>query len=117
YLTRMVGYEVDTGLEFSRVLYRSNVSGANTVNTSLAAGDFTAGVGTLLSNYSLPTTASGGGQITPVTLSYVADAKSRCYGVANPAFTGTATGFVNSETIVSATTGILTFSSAATTSS
>ena len=45
-----------------------NVLGANTVTASLAAGDFTEGDGTLVSNYTLPTTASGAGHITPATL-------------------------------------------------
>src|SRR5256712_702647 len=55
--------------------------------------------------------------ITPATLTYVADAKSRAYGAANAAFTGTVTGFVNLETRTSATTGTLTFSSSATATS
>src|SRR5204863_472776 len=63
------------------------------------------------------TTASGAGQITADTLSYVADAKTRCYGVANPSFTGTVTGFVNGENQTGATAGILTFSTTATTTS
>ena len=33
--------------------------GSRTVTATLAAGDFTAGSGTLSSNYTLPTTASG----------------------------------------------------------
>ena len=43
-------------------------AGARTVSTSLGAGDFTAGAATLLSNYVLPTTASGAGSITPRAL-------------------------------------------------
>src|SRR5207248_4587 len=45
-----------------------DVATANSVTTSLAAGDFTAGAGTSLSNYTLPTTATGPGHITAVTL-------------------------------------------------
>jgi hypothetical protein len=70
-----------------------------------------------LSNYTLPTTASGPGHITPATLTYVAAPKSRTYGAPNPAFTGTVTGFVNGESLGSATTGALTFSSPANASS
>jgi len=55
--------------------------------------------------------------VNAATLTYVADAKSRAYGVANPTFTGTVTGFVNGETQASATTGALTFASPATTAS
>ncbi|WP_171012502.1 MULTISPECIES: YDG domain-containing protein [unclassified Sphingomonas] len=38
-------------------------AGGHTVTTTLVAGDFTANAGTLLSNYVLPTSASGTGQI------------------------------------------------------
>jgi hypothetical protein len=45
-----------------------DVVAANTVTASMSAGDFTPGGGTLASNYVLPTTASGAGHITAVTL-------------------------------------------------
>ena len=45
-----------------------NVLNATTVTASLAPGDFTAGDGTLVSNYTLPTTAGGTGHITALTL-------------------------------------------------
>ena len=68
---------------------------AITVTASLASGDFTAGVGTLLTNYVLPTTASGPGQITKVNASISVTA----YTSANTSYdcnahmaTGTATG-------------------------
>ena len=41
--------------------------GSKTVSTTLAVGDFTALGGTLASNYTLPTSASGPGTITPAT--------------------------------------------------
>ncbi len=41
---------------------------ASTVTASLSADDFTAANGTLASDYTLPTTASGAGTITPETL-------------------------------------------------
>ena len=48
----------------------TNVGPALSVGAILAPGDFTAASGTLLSNYSLPTAASGAiGAITPATLS------------------------------------------------
>jgi hypothetical protein len=53
-------------------------------------------------------------KINPAILTYVADSASRSFGVVNPSFTGTVTGFVNDETLASATTGTLTFTSAAT---
>ena len=45
-----------------------NVAAATTVTASLSAGSFTAGAGTVATNYVLPTTASGPACITPVTL-------------------------------------------------
>ena len=48
--------------------YASANAGAEGVSTMLAGSDFTAGSGTLLSNYVLPTTASGTGQINPAQL-------------------------------------------------
>ena len=91
----------------------ADVELANTVTATLAADDFTANAGTLLSNYNLPVNASGAGQITPATLTYTANASSRLYGAANRAFTGTVKGFVNGETIASATTGAAIFTSPA----
>jgi MBG domain-containing protein/YDG domain-containing protein len=41
---------------------------ANTVTASLSAAQFTAAAGTLVTNYVLPTTASGAGHITAVTV-------------------------------------------------
>ncbi|BFI95087.1 MAG: hypothetical protein RSP_05970 [Rhodanobacter sp.] len=51
--------------------------------------------------------------VTPATLTYMADAASRTYGAANPALSGTLTGFVNGETLVSATTGTLSWTTSA----
>src|SRR6185295_18332574 len=54
------------------------------------------------------------GQITPATLVYTANPASRVYGGANPAFSGTVTGFIAGENQASATTGALAFISPAT---
>jgi len=56
-------------------------------------------------------------RIDPATLTYVATAASRLYGDANPALGGSVTGFVNGDTLASATTGTLTFTSPATAAS
>jgi Bacterial Ig-like domain (group 3)/YDG domain len=45
-----------------------HVATATTVTVNLAAGDFTPTGGALASNYNLPTTASGPGHISPLTL-------------------------------------------------
>ena len=58
--------------------------------------------------------ANVSGGITPALLTVTADPASRIFGVANPTFTGSVTGFVAGETVTSATTGKLQFSSAAT---
>ncbi|MBQ0944182.1 filamentous hemagglutinin N-terminal domain-containing protein [Ideonella sp. 4Y16] len=55
--------------------------------------------------------------ITPATLTYTASSATRTYGAANPALGGTVTGFVNGETLASATTGTASFSTAATSAS
>src|SRR5690606_15911858 len=55
--------------------------------------------------------------INPAALTYVANPASRFYGDANPVFGGTVTGFVNGDTLASATTGTLTFTATATTGS
>ncbi|MEE1943784.1 MBG domain-containing protein [Pedobacter sp. KR3-3] len=55
--------------------------------------------------------------INTATLTYSANAASRAYGASNPAFSGTVTGFANGETLATATTGTLAFTSATTTSS
>jgi len=64
-----------------------DVATANTVSTSLAAGDFTAGAGTNLNNYNLPTNANGAGHITAKALNIKADDKSMNFGGATPTFT------------------------------
>lgn len=45
--------------------------------------------------------------INPAPLQYVANNATRPYGAADPAFTGTVTGFVGSDTLASVTTGTL----------
>jgi hypothetical protein len=57
--------------------------------------------------------SSGAVSITAATLTYTADPTARTYGSANPAFTGQVIGFVGTDTLASATTGTLSFSSPA----
>ncbi|MCX7172592.1 MAG: MBG domain-containing protein, partial [Proteobacteria bacterium] len=56
-------------------------------------------------------------RIDPATLTYTANSFSRTYGVSNPAFGGSMTGFVLGDTLASATSGTLAFNSEATTAS
>jgi hypothetical protein len=89
-----------------------NVSSATTVTfggLSLNGAQF--------ADYSLTIQAPAAAAITPATLTYTANAVSRAYGSANPLFSGTVSGFVTSENQGNATTGTLTFASAATSSS
>ena len=51
--------------------------------------------------------------INAATLTYTANTAARLYGVANPSFSGTVTGFANGETQLGATTGTLAFGSTA----
>ena len=63
-------------------------------------------------NY-LVTPVQGALAITPATLTYVANAAAREYGDPNPVLSGAVTGFKNGETIGTATTGALAFTTAA----
>ena len=90
-----------------------------TAITTSAAGSYaiTAGLGTLAAaNYSF-TLVNGTLTITKVTLTTTAFNASRVYGVTNPAFTYAMTGFVNGDTQATATTGVPSLTTTATTSS
>lgn len=92
------------------------------VTTNLSPNNFLANDGTLLSNYTLPTSASGAiGTITPasLTLLYTANAASRSYGDANPTPSGgvTASGLVGTDSLSGVTGGTAAFTSTATTAS
>jgi alpha-L-rhamnosidase len=55
--------------------------------------------------------------INPAALTYAASASSQLYGSANTVFSGSVTGFVNGDTLSSATTGTLAFNSSTTAAS
>lgn len=91
-----------------------NVGTGLPVTASLGASNLTANSGTLLSNYSVPTSATGAiGAITPATLTYVANPATRPQGAPNPALSGSVTGFVGGETLATATSGTLAFTTVA----
>ncbi|WP_219928742.1 YDG domain-containing protein [Flavobacterium pallidum] len=69
--------------------------------------------GTDSGNYTLDTTGHTA-SIAPAILTYTADPATRVYNTANPAFTGNVTGFVNGETLATATTGTAVFTTTAT---
>lgn len=61
-------------------VYDTKNAGSRTVTAALDSNDFTAGSGTLLSNYILPTSASGAGTITPAPASVIgAVAQNKVY--------------------------------------
>src|SRR5438477_6324290 len=67
-LSGLVGTESFTVTQTSGTYNSKDVATAATVSATLAAGDFTAAMGTLATNYNLPTSASGPGHITTITL-------------------------------------------------
>jgi hypothetical protein len=90
-----------------------------TATTSSAAGSYTitAAVGTLAAtNYSF-TYVNGTLTVTKAVLTVTANNASRAYGAANPTFADTITGFVNGDTVATATTGAASLTTTATTSS
>ena len=75
------------------------------VGSYAVAGAFTSPAGYLIN------AAPGTLQVTPATLTYTATPASRRAGSVNPAFGGTVTGLVNGDTLASAATGNLSFTS------
>ena len=92
-------------------------SGITITGAALSAGDLTAANGTLLSNYTLPASDNGSGSINPATLTYTAAASSQQYGLTPTGLTGSVSGFVNGENAATATTGLATYSTPATSAS
>src|SRR5690242_14705110 len=99
----------DTSAVFVGALTRD--PGQNVGNYAITQGTLSAG-----GNYAISFTGANFA-ITPATLTYVATSVKRTYGSANPAFGGTVTGFVNGDTLASATSGTLSFTTSATASS
>ena len=67
-LNGFVGAESATVSQAAALYNSADVATASSVNASLAAPDFTAGAGTSLVNYVLPTSATGAATITPKAL-------------------------------------------------
>ncbi|RUL69272.1 beta strand repeat-containing protein [Dyella choica] len=89
----------------------ASVANATTVTTALGSGDYAANSGTILSNYTLPTSASGTASITPALLVVTANNGSKTYdGSAYRGGNGVVySGFVNGES-ASALGGALAYS-------
>ncbi|HMH65120.1 MAG TPA: MBG domain-containing protein, partial [Rhizomicrobium sp.] len=77
------------------------------------------GSGLIAANYIFAQAAGNAAALTinPAILAYVANTATRIYGAANPAFSGNVSGFVNGDTLASATSGALVFAANATAAS
>ncbi len=115
-VTGFVNGETQASATTGTALFTSPATTASNVgNQAINGSGLTANNG----NYTLQQAAGNSTALTinPAVLTYTADTASRSYGSANPAFTGTVIGLVNGETLASATTGALSFTSPATTAS
>ena len=110
--TGLVNGDTITGLSLaSSGLAATAVVGSYNLTGSAATGT---GLGNYAITYATGTNALS---VTPASLTYVADSATRYVGIDNPAFTGRVTGFVNADSLASATTGSLVFTSPATAAS
>ncbi len=91
-LSGLIGTESFTVTQTAGTYNSPNVSGATTVTASLSPSNFTPGSGTLASDYNLPTTASGAGQITKANAVISVTPYSVTYDGNAHTATGTATG-------------------------
>ena len=113
-----------TGFVNGETLATSGVTGSGSA-TSVALASSNVGTyaivpsaaGYAADNYDFTGVANGRLTVTPATLTVTANAATRQYGLANPAFTGSVTGFVNGQNLATATTGSLAFSTPATVAS
>ena len=97
-LTGVISGESFTVTQTAGTYNSKDVSTATTVTANLSAGNFTPGSGTLASDYTLPTTASGAGNINAAPLTVTATDQPMTYGSTVPALTYTYTGLVNNDT-------------------
>jgi len=110
-LSGFVAGEGATVLKTLGTYNSQNVLTANSISTTLASGDFSANTGTLLSNYTLPTSASGAASIRPAPLTATVAAPGKTYDgtrTATPTLTITG-GLVGTETVTA--TGTASFNS------
>ena len=98
-LSGFVSGQGATVTQTSGLYNSSNVVGATTVTATLGSGNFNADSGTSLSNYTLPTSATGAASITPALLLVTANNANKTYdGAAYSGGNGvTYSGFVNGE--------------------
>ena len=107
-LSGLVGTQSFTVTQTVGTYNSKDVSTATTVTASLSAGNFTLGSGTLASDYTLPTTASGAGNINAAPLTVTATDQPMTYNSTVPALTYTYTGLVNDDTSATFTGSLVT---------
>ena len=90
-LTGFAPGESATIFQLSGIAYDSKNAGARTITANMAPSDYTAGPNTFLSNYILPTTATGAGTITPapITLQIIGNPTKAYDGNATATLTST----------------------------
>ena len=109
-LSGLIGTQSFTVTQTSGTYNSKDVATATTVIASLASGNFTASSGTLTSNYNLPTTASGAGQITQATLTVSGiTAANKVYNAGTAATLNTTSatllGVISGDTVTLGTSG------------
>ena len=115
-ITGFVGGETLANATLGNLVFTSSATSVSNVGSYAINGSgLTANSGNYL--FAQATVNATALTINPATLTYNANAGTMTYGGSVPAFSGTVTGFVNSQTQTSATTGTLAFSSAATANS
>jgi MBG domain (YGX type) len=101
-------YAVD-GASLSQTYATPNAGSGLTLNANASFGGANGG-----NNYSITYVANTSGVISPATLTYFANSASIIFGGVVPSLSGTVTGFVPGQSLASATTGTLAFSTTAT---
>jgi filamentous hemagglutinin family protein len=122
--TASLGYTISSGLLDSEDNASNIVTGGAAaynmaLSNTLSAGSYTVKyTGGLTSNYTLVAATTGPTYtVTPAPLTYTADTASRIYGAANPAFSGTISGFKLTDTAGSVLSGTANWTSPATATS
>ena len=98
---------------FTQTYNTRNLGSGKTLTPSGTIRD--SGNNDVTSRYNITWAAANVGAITAATLTYTAAGVHRNYGSANPAFSGTISGFVSGDNQGNATTGTMTFTSSSTT--
>ncbi|MEO6986671.1 MAG: YDG domain-containing protein, partial [Paralcaligenes sp.] len=99
-LTGFVSGEGASVTQTAGVYNSKNVASANTVSAALGAGSFVAAGATQLSNYSLPTTASGAASITTLGITVEAAGANKVYdGSTVNAVTLTSAGVLSGDAV------------------